>query len=38
MIFLFLVPNLFFFTKDFKKDFDQVGGEGQNFYFGLGIG
>ena len=31
--FLFLVPNLSFFAKDFKKNFEcQVGGEGQIFF------
>ena len=39
MTFLFLVPNLSFFSKDFKKNFEcQVGNGDQNFLFSGGAG
>ena len=39
MTFLFLVPNLSFFSNDFKKNFEcQVGGGGQKFKFSGGVG
>ena len=37
MTFLFLVPNLLFFTHDFNENFEcQVGGGGQKFKFFAG--
>ena len=39
MTFLFLVPNLSFFSKDFKKNFEcQVGSWGQKKLFSGGAG